>query len=299
MRNRVLKRFLTGVAVLGSLGWATACSSESSTEGHVHGVELIKVTPEVDTTIIGHQVQFAATATCRCGDTLIDRPITWQSSDPAVALAYPTGLVIGARRGTAVISAMSEGISGEASIVVLTNPGTVTVEPAVVTLDIGETAQLTAVVRDPDGNILNLPVVWGSWDPTVVSVDANGLITALNPGTVNITATSEFAVGVAVIAVRRPIYSVEVTPPEATVPVGDTLQLTATPRDEWRYPVALLGRTVVWMSGDPAIATVNATGLVTAVAPGAAIISATCEGKTGSAQITVQVPVASSDGGGH
>jgi len=299
MRNRDVNRFLTGVAVLGALGWATACSSDSSTEAHVHGVELIKVTPEVDTTIIGQQVQYAATATCHCGDTLPDRTVTWQSSDPAVALVYRTGLVIGAGRGTAVISATSEGVSGAASIVVLTNPGTVTIEPAVVTLDIGETAQLTAVVRDPDGNILDLPVVWGSWDPTVVAVDANGLITALNPGTVHITATSEFAVGVAVITVRLPVYSVEVDPSEATVSVGDTLRLTATPRAEW-YGVPLLDRTVVWTSGDPAVATVNATGLVAAVAPGAVIITATCEGKAGSAQITVQVPVASGSGGdGH
>jgi len=290
MRNRDVNRFLTGVAVLGALGWATACSSDSSTEAHVHGVELVKVTPEVDTTLVGQTVQFAVTATCHCGDTLTDRTVTWQSSNPAVALVSPTGLVTGVSRGTAVIDATSEGVSGLAGISVLAVVDGVTIEPAVVTLDIGETAQLTAALRDPDGNILNRPIVWGSENPAVVSVDANGLITAMATGTVNITATSEGKVGAAAVTVRVAVNSVEVTPAEAAVSVGGTLQLTATPRDAGGGP---LDRPVLWTSGDPAIATVNEAGLVTAVATGTVTISATSQGKAGSAQITVRVPVAS------
>jgi uncharacterized protein YjdB len=290
MRNPVLKRFLAGVAVLGALGWSAACSSDSSTEAHVHAVELIKVTPEVDTTLVGQTVQFAVTATCHCGDTLTDRTVTWQSSNPAVALVSPTGLVTGVSRGTAVIDATSEGVSGLAGISVLAIVDGVTIEPAVVTLDIGETAQLTAALRDPDGNVLNRPIVWGSDNPTVVAVDANGMITALATGTVNITATSEGKVGAAAITVRVAVNSVEVTPAEAAVSVGGTLQLTATPRDAGGAP---LERPVAWTSADPAIATVNATGLVSAVATGEVTISATSQGKAGGARITVRVPVAS------
>lgn len=289
MRNPVLKGFLTGVAIAGALGWSAACSSDSSTEAHVHGVELIKVTPEVDTTLVGQAVQFAVTATCHCGDTLTDRTVTWQSSNPAVALVSSTGLVTGVSRGTAVIDAQSEGVSGLAGIAVLAIVDGVTIEPAVVTLDIGETAQLSAALRDPDGNVLNRPIAWGSENPTIVAVDANGVITALATGTVNITATSEGKVGAAAISVRVAVNSVEVTPAEAAVSVGATVQLTATPRDAGGGP---LERQVAWTSGDPTIATVNATGLVSAVATGTVTISATSQGKAGGARITVRVPVA-------
>lgn len=299
MRNPNVKRLLTGLAVLGAVSWAAACTSDSATESHVHAVELMAVTPEVDTTLVGQAVQFAVTAKCHCGDTLTDRTVTWQSSNPAIALVSPTGLVTGVSRGVAVINATSEGVSGTAGISVLAIVNGVTVEPAVVTLDIGETAQLAAALRDPDGNVLNRPIAWASDNPAVVSVDANGLITALATGTANISATSEGKVGASVITVRVAVNSVEVTPAVGAVSVGATLQLTATPRDAGGGP---LDRPVVWTSSDPAIATVNATGLVTGVATGPVTITATSQGKAGTAALTVRVAVASvmlSDPGGE
>src|SRR5690606_11772194 len=56
----------------------------------------------------------------------------------------------------------------------------------------------------------------------------------------------------------------------------------------------LTGRSVAWASTAPAVATVSASGLVTAVTPGTASITATSEGKTGQATVTVlAIPVAS------
>src|SRR5207245_9427656 len=56
---------------------------------------------------------------------------------------------------------------------------------------------------------------------------------------------------------------------------------------------ALTGRAVTWASGKTGVATVEGSGLVTAVAAGSVTITATSEGKTGSSAITVPVPVAS------
>jgi len=83
----------------------------------------------------------------------------------------------------------------------------------------------------------------------------------------------------------RPVAAVDVAPPSATVPAGQTVQLTATPKDSSGNPLA--GRAVTWASGSTSIATVNASGLVTGVAAGSATITATSEGKSGSAAITV------------
>jgi uncharacterized protein YjdB len=76
---------------------------------------------------------------------------------------------------------------------------------------------------------------------------------------------------------------------------GTTLQLTATPKDANGNP--LTGRTVTWTSSDANIATVDANGLVTGnVVGGPVIITATSEGKSGTASITVTpVPVATVD----
>src|SRR5947199_207583 len=81
-------------------------------------------------------------------------------------------------------------------------------------------------------------------------------------------------------------------PSRATVLVGQTLQLTATPKDS--AGGTLTGRTVTWMSGNTSVAAVSSSGQVTGVAPGSATITATSEGKTSTAAITVTtVPVAS------
>src|SRR5213078_2020090 len=77
-----------------------------------------------------------------------------------------------------------------------------------------------------------------------------------------------------------------------SVTVGQTAQLTATPKDASGNPLA--GRVVTWGSSNPGVATVNGSGLVTGMAAGPATITATSEAQTGTAALTVTtVPVAS------
>ncbi len=87
-----------------------------------------------------------------------------------------------------------------------------------------------------------------------------------------------------------PVAAVDVTPASASVPVGGTVQLTATPKDASGSPLS--GRVVTWASSDAAVATVNESGLVTAVELGSATITATSEGQGGTATVTVVVPIA-------
>lgn len=87
-----------------------------------------------------------------------------------------------------------------------------------------------------------------------------------------------------------PVAQVDVagTPAENVLLVGGTVQLTATPRAAGG---AVLDRRVTWTSSDASIATVSSTGLVTAVAPGIAVMSAGAGGATGAAAIAVRVAV--------
>src|SRR5205814_906461 len=117
----------------------------------------------------------------------------------------------------------------------------------------------------------------------------------VTPGSATITATSEGKSGTSAITVTPvPVASVDVTPPSASVQAGQTVQLTATPRDAGGNPLS--GRTVTWSSSNTAVATVSNSGLVSGVTPGSATITATSEGKSGASSITVtNVPVATVD----
>ncbi|HEX5074239.1 MAG TPA: Ig-like domain-containing protein [Gemmatimonadaceae bacterium] len=89
-----------------------------------------------------------------------------------------------------------------------------------------------------------------------------------------------------------PVSSVSVTPGTASVVIGKTTQLSAVARDA--AGTVLSGRTIVWTTSAAAVATVDANGVVTGVAAGTANISASSEGKSAQAAITVSlVPVAS------
>ncbi|MDF2771429.1 MAG: Ig domain protein group 2 domain protein [Geminicoccaceae bacterium] len=87
------------------------------------------------------------------------------------------------------------------------------------------------------------------------------------------------------------VASVDVSTPAGNLIVGESVTLTATPKDAAGNP--LTGRTVGWSSSSASVATVTASnnaGVVTAVAPGTATITATVDGKSGTREITVLPP---------
>jgi len=166
---------------------------------------------------------------------------------------------------------------------------TVSVDPAAPSIAAGQTVQLTATPRDGSGNALTGRVVtWATDNAAVATVNASGLVTGGAAGAATVKATSEGMIGsaaVTVAPVNVPVASVTVSPATASRQVGQTVQLTATPRDA--SGTALTGRVVTWASSNPAIATVTGSGLVSGVAAGPATITATSEGQSGSAAITV------------
>ncbi len=120
------------------------------------------------------------------------------------------------------------------------------------------------------------------------SGSANVILVSPTPGvsTAVFDATSTGTVTWPAIA---PVATVTVAPTSATLLIGQTVLLTATPTDAGS--VVLVARLVTWASSNPAIATVSATGLVTAVAPGSPTITATSEGINGTAAVTVSPPL--------
>ena len=160
----------------------------------------------------------------------------------------------------------------------------VTVQPGSTTLDPGGTVQLTASAKPRKFRSF----VWTSSNTAVARVSSSGLATAVAAGTATITATAGGVSGTATVTVRSgavPVASVSVTPNPASVQLGATVQLTATPRDASGNPLS--GRQITWSTNAPSVATVNGSGLVTGMGAGSATVTATSEGKSGTSAVTV------------
>ena len=222
-----------------------------------------------------------------------DESVTWSSDDETVATVDEDGVVTAVAAGTATITATSTfdtTVSGSADVEVLAPTVTaVTVDPATATVDAGGTQQFTAAVTAVSG--ASEAVTWSSSDDTIATVDADGLATAVAPGTATITATSTFDTtvsGTAILNVAG-VTDVAIDPAELHLALAQTGALTAN-------VTALHGaaETVTWASDDEAVATVDAAGIVTAVAVGTANITATSTVNTaaiGTAAVTVHGPV--------
>lgn len=147
-----------------------------------------------------------------------------------------------------------------------------TVTPAVVTLSVGQTAQLAATVTANDASVART-VNWTTSAAAVATVSATGLVTAVGSGVTTITATAtadaNFRAATQVTVGGRGIQSVEVQPASASIAPGDNLQavanVTADPG---------VARTVTWTSSAPTVATVTSAGVITGVAAGTASIIA-------------------------
>ena len=152
-----------------------------------------------------------------------------------------------------VYGARSNQVSGTTTDTVA--PGvpvaTVTVSPASAAILVGGKVQLAAAARDSAANVLTGRVVtWASSAPAVATMSASGLVTGAAAGTATLTATSEGQSGTAAVTVAiAPVASVTVSPASAGEQVGQTVQLTATPKDAAGNPLA--GRTVTWRRVTP------------------------------------------------
>ncbi len=277
----------------------TATSSGTSDSAAVTVTQVpvatVAVTPAAASTTVGQAVQLTATPRDSTGAPLSGRTVTWASSNPGVATVNVSGLVTGAAAGSATITATSETKSGTSAITITVVPvASVAVSPASASVSAGQAVQLAATPRDTNGITLSGRVVtWSTSNAAVATVNGSGLVTGVATGSATITATSEGKSGTATVTVNGvPVASVTVSPATASIMVGQTVQLTATPKDA--NGNVLTGRVVTWTISNAGVATVNGTGLVTALAAGAAIITAACESANGTAAITsTNVPVAS------
>ncbi len=169
----------------------------------------------------------------------------------------------------------------------------VSVSPPSLSMLRGETQFLSASVDA--SNCSQTAPNWSSGNDFVARVSSTGVVTAVAPGSAIIVATvsglsgsTRITVAAEPIVIVVPVASIAVSPPTLALAVGQSSQLTATLRDA--AGTALGGRIVTWTSSNRAIADVSSSGVVSAVSGGTAQITATSEGRSASAVVSVVAP---------
>ena len=161
---------------------------------------------------------------------------------------------------------------------VLPEPTALTLNPSTVALKVGATQQLTATVEPTDQTYT---VTFTSDNEKVATVNDKGLVTAVAEGTANITASVGNLTAKSVVTVSNsaPDVTLTVKTPTLTIEKGKTAQIdyTVTPADT----------PVTFTSDKTDIATVDAQGVVTAVAAGSATITVAAAGQEAQVAVTV------------
>ncbi len=193
-------------------------------------VATVVLSPSTSSVTQGQTRQLTATLTDSTGATVTDRTIEWTSSDPTKATVNGTGLVSTLAPGTITITAISEGRSGSASVIVQQIP----VDSIVVSGNYSATLNsanksFAITLRDAAGNqLFNRSVSVQSSSPSVATGTANSQAT--------IVTVSASNAGTAIFTLRAlnsnnqpegKATTVEVTILPATTPLRQSVQSTA------------------------------------------------------------------------
>lgn len=251
----------------------------------------IAITPSAPAIAVGSQIALQAEVHDASGQIVPGASVFWSSNDTTIVSISDAGVVTGKSVGTTQIAASSNGQSAVVPVTVVPiGVASVAVAPGSATITVGGTVTVQGIAYDASGNTLSgRTVVWASSSPHVATVDASGKVVGVAAGTATITGTIEGKAGSSSITVAViPVAKVVVSPGSAALDVGQSAALTAATTDA--NGNTLTGRTITWSSANTSIATVTSAGLVKAIGAGTTTISATAEGKTGTAQIAVTAP---------
>lgn len=163
----------------------------------------------------------------------------------------------------------------------------ITLNKTSLVLEVGASERLTASFNPPEAP--NKGHTWTSSAANIASVDETGMVTAVAEGNAVITAQAldggkMASCNVQVVGEIVHVTGVSLNVTNSTIAIGEQLQLAATVS-----PETATDKTVTWTSGNHNVATVDGNGLVTGVAEGTVVITATSNDgdKKATCQLTV------------
>lgn len=287
-------RWWAGLARAALLGAGFAACGGTTESGPPPAV-AVTVTPSTAVLEVGETTRLTGRAVAASGASVDGYRIAWSSGSPTLATVDAAGQVTAVARGTAIITATATGpagsLSGTATVTVeRAKASRLQIEPAPPLLTVGETVRLSvAAFAAAGGPVTDATPTWTSLAPAIATVDAAGVVRGIAPGDAIIRVQVDAVEATVIVRVRLPVVQVDVSFPATTLVQGRTLTATVTARDETGQPVP--GRVATFSTSTPTIVSVTAGGLVTALAPGNAVVSARLDGITGSATLTV-LPIA-------
>lgn len=234
-------------------------------------------------------------------NTTIDKTITWVSSDDNIATVSSQGKVTAIAGGEATITGT---LVGDASKIVTTSVRVISyvgIESfgfvaSELNLLVGGQPVATEVTVNNDIT-LEYTIEYSSSADAVATIDEQGVVTPVGPGSATITAKATdtkggSATATLTVVVDYPQISIGVSPSSMTLAAGFSKNLRATILSG--YQVAL-----TYESSDESVVTVSNVGKVTAIAPGTAVITVTATdagGNTVESQVNVVVTEATTSG---
>lgn len=236
----------------------------------------------------GQSVRLEGTAANRNGDTNpIPSPIALTSSDEKIVAVHEDGTLTAVSPGEAWVVARYRDLVGAVPVTVSDAVvGSMALALVPDTVRVFEATVAATTVNDSAGQ----PIPWltptfASSDTAVARVASNGTVTGVGVGVATITATAGRRSASAPLRVTHAaVAAIDPAPGRATLLAGQTVAVSALALDKLGRPIA--GAPMSFASSNPALATVDAAGLVTARAPGVTSIVARSE------TASVAIPVA-------
>ena len=194
----VLSTVMWLLGITGSIGSSSASIAMKdlfgSTPPPTSVLTSIAVSPASVSVNIGSTTQLIAVCKDQNNSTMTCPSLTWTSTDITKATVDSKGIVTGISTGTVSITAISGTITSNKSAITVTQSSvlkSITISPVTISLNIGETTQLTSTCKDTNGSTITCPsLVWTSSDITKATVNSTGNITGITTGTTNVTATN-------------------------------------------------------------------------------------------------------------
>jgi alpha-L-fucosidase 2 len=211
----------------------------------------------------------------------------YMSSDPTTAEVDAGGRVVAKKAGKATVTASFEGVSTQIPVEVV-DVGAIEFPTPTLSLigPAGTSIPLNWRVLDSKQAKIDLTPTWSSGDPKVVTVSDEGVVTSVGPGKTNVVARIGDVQGVSEIHVTvRDIARVELRPATALVRVGDSQHFVVTAYGA--DGVAINDAAASFSSSDPAVASVDTSGVAMGHKAGAATIRVRLAGATAEASLLV------------
>lgn len=291
----VLSPLVRSIAALGTLfAISTACDKRQMVDPGNHPDAdrlVVTISPARDSLLVGATLGLTATVTDVRGAVQPDQTVRWSSLAPNVASVDAVGLVTGIAAGTVPVVAMV-GLGAQLhadTAVLLVQAGALvlSIAPELAEITLGDSLGLEATLRTPTGTeVRSSSVQWSTSNQTVATISGEGVVTALSPGDATLTAIANGRTATAIVRVLpNPAHSISVAPANSGSYPGEAVQLVATVRDARGR--MLPTSNVTWSTPATNVVDVTPDGLVRARAQGAALITATVEGRTASATVMV------------